>query len=444
MLLASEVAARPSGAVTKVCSSPASKEGAFRLLENLSVRHEAIRASMQAAALRRCKDHDTVFVPVDATSLRIIDTKQDKGLGPIGSWGTTLRGVHVMSALAVDRNGGALGIVSQRMWVREKARVRISNGQPTPGGESAYWVDVLEDARAMFAANAPTTRPWFQLDRGADCWQVLSRAHESDLLLTVRAVHNRYLDSDIDRLRSAVESAPVIATKKLAVPARPPSRKRKRAGNRTRLKWWSNPRPARVATLKIRAVTVPIVVRTPNETLTLPFNAVWVHETGNAEDPIDWLLLTTHPVATRAQVLEVVRGYAMRWRIEDFHRAWKRGLCNVEDTQLRSRDAIFKWATILAAVATRAMRLTQLARSSPTIPASSELSPREIEALIALRDPRNYDGHELTLEEAVRWIAEVGGYTGPWNGPPGTTTVGRGLSDVLLGAKVLERHKKKR
>ncbi len=59
-------------------------------------------------------------------------------------------------------------------------------------------------------------------------------------------------------------------------------------------------------------------------------------------------------------------------------------------------------------------------------------------ALIALRRPEDPDHRILTLAEAIRWVAELGGYTGPWNGPPGATTVGRGLDKVLAVARALE------
>jgi hypothetical protein len=179
--------------------------------------------------------------------------------------------------------------------------------------------------------------------------------------------------------------------------------------------------------------------------LTADFNAVYVKETGHGDDPLEWMLLTTHPIATHADVLEVVRAYALRWRVEEFHRTWKRGLCRVEDTQLRSRSAIFKWATILATVATRAMRLTQLARTTPDAPASSELSRTELRALFALREPKGVrSGDPVTLAQAVRWLADIGGYTGPWNGPPGATVIGRGLYDVLTAARAFANLRKKR
>jgi hypothetical protein len=193
----------------------------------------------------------------------------------------------------------------------------------------------------------------------------------------------------------------------------------------------------------VRATTVPLLLANGERVL---FNAVLVRERHRCdEDRIEWLLLSTHPIRTRADVRAIVSGYALRWRIEDFHRTWKSGLCCVEETQLRSRQAIYKWATILASVATRAMRLTHQARQTPDVPATDELTRYEIDAIIALREPKGVNpGDTPTLGQAVRWIADLGGYVGPWNGPPGPKVIGRGLDDVLAVAKALTNLNKKR
>ena len=49
-----------------------------------------------------------------------------------------------------------------------------------------------------------------------------------------------------------------------------------------------------------------------------------------------------------------------------------------------------------------------------------------------------------TLGQAVRWLADLGGYTGPWNGPPGATVIGRGLRDVVAAARAIRNLNKKR
>jgi hypothetical protein len=436
--VAAEVASRPAGTVTQACASSASREGAFRLLENEAVRRQPIADCVQRAALERCQGRSTVFVAVDATSLRITDNLHDKGIGSIGTVERGARGVHAMTALAVDKDGMPLGIVGQKLWVRGKPSERAT-GKPRHGGESTFWRDVVGDCQGAFAETEAT--PWYQLDRGGDCWQVLTHAADEGLLMTVRATHDRRLE-DARRLWSVVERSKVRAAAVVEVSARPPTWTRHRIDGR-RVTIQAPARRPRKVRLAIRAATVSLRIVTPDGVRHVSCNAVLARESNRpANDRIEWLLLTTHAIRTRSDVLAVVHGYSMRWRVEDFHRAWKRGICNVEDTQLRSREAIYKWATILGAVATRALRLTHQARLTPNAPAHSEFSEMELEALLRLR-PTDNSGPQ-TLSEAVRWLAELGGYTGPWNGPPGATVVGRGLHDLSVAVRVLANSRKKR
>jgi hypothetical protein len=441
--MATEVATTPAGTVTRACASSAAREGAFRLLENPAVRSAAIAESVQRATLRRCGAHELVFVPVDGTSLHVTDAKRAKGLGSIGARKKGARGVQVMTAFAVDYAGAPVGIAAQQMWVRGRRSRRGERGRPQSGGENVHWLEVIDECRRAFRKACPTTTPWYQLDRGGDCWQVLTYAAHEDICLTVRAVHDRRLDEHADRLWRALEKARVVGKKWIEVPARGPTKRKRRVGSK-RIHEIVPAREARCTKVEIRAAAVPLRISTPDGIVAVEFNAVLVREVKRSKDRVEWLLLTTASIRTRAQVLDVVRGYTFRWRVEDFHRAWKRGLCRVEDTQLRSRDAISKWATLLASVATRAMRLTYQARETPDAPASTELTPIELQALMALRDPKHRGTDEPTLSEAVRWIAEIGGYTGPWNGPPGPTTVGRGLHDLLVAARAFANRDKKR
>lgn len=438
--LAADVASRPAGTVTRVCESSASQEGAFRWLENPDVRHEPVLRAIQRATAERCAERALVYVPIDATSLTLTDKAKNKGFGGVGAWQMGSRGIHAMTALAVCEQGTPLGICAQHMWARDR---------PAEKGavkESRFWVDVLLDARAALANVAPDCRPWFQMDRGADWWPVLALANELDLLLTVRASYDRRLDGRQTTLWEALERAPVLTYQRLLVPAKPARRKRRRVPGK-RIFWTVPPTPPREAKLALRARRVPLAVKTATgRLLTVEINAVYVREVGRCEgDRVEWMLLTTHPIDTAANVMKVVRGYKRRWRVEDFHRTWKRGLCRVEDTQLRSRNAIFKWATLLATVATRAMHLTHLARSTPTAPALGELNRFEIEALITLRQPKGIPlEYEPTLSEAVRWMADLGGYVGPWNGPPGQRVVARGLEKVTTVALAFESRDKMR
>ena len=68
------------------------------------------------------------------------------------------------------------------------------------------------------------------------------------------------------------------------------------------------------------------------------------------------------------------------------------------------------------------------------------MTRHEIDALIILQKPKGYKhGDVPTIGEAVRWIADLGGYTGKSSGgPPKTIVIGRGLSRLQDVARVIE------
>ena len=438
--VAAEVARKPAGTVTDCIRSSAAREGAFRFVENPRFSADGMREASHQATARRCSEHELVIVPVDGSTLTFTDRMQKKGLTKIGA--RFSGGLLAMSALATTEGGTTLGLCGQQTWSRPHKSPHTGRKHAIPGvqTEMRYWTEVMASVRATLAAAAPDCRPWFQCDRGADCWQVLRWATDEDALVTVRATHDRRLHEDDRRLWDKLEKEPVLGRIQVRVRGGRIVRKRTRSkGGPQKCRYGL--RPARIATLSVRSTRVCVVVRNDHGTpVPTELNAVLVRERrATTSDAIEWMLLTTHPIRSRRQVMRVVRAYAQRWRIEEFHRMWKSGLCNVEDSQLRSQAALEKWATILGAVATRAMRLTQLARSTPDVPALSELTRFELDALVALRKPKGVKlGAEPTLAEAVRWIADLGGYVGPWNGPPGQTIVGRGLEQVVTAATALE------
>jgi len=164
-----------------------------------------------------------------------------------------------------------------------------------------------------------------------------------------------------------------------------------------------------------------------------------VCETGTTprgEKSVHWRLLTNHGVASVADVQRVVLGYQQRWRVEELHKTWKSGAWSVEETQLRNTEAVLKWATIMAATATRIERLKHLYRNEPERMAIEELTTWGIQAAVILR--RRYKKRteptptpNPTMGEIVGWIAGLGGCTGKSSGvPPGSIVIRRDIETI--------------
>lgn len=417
-------AVNPAGKVTQVFQKSADREGAFRLLENGEVHSARVSEAVFDATARMCAEETVVFVAVDATSLTLVDNKKTRELGRVGAYFPS-RGLHVMSALAVDERGATIGLVEQCWWTRKRqatGKRRRSYVWQYKKKETRNWVDALSSSEQRMHATAPQCRAWYQLDRGADCWPVLKFALEQNLLITVRSAYERRLraaDGGRQYLRGVLKKQPILGEYSIDVPAR-------------------LDRPARRARIAVRvaAVVVDARVTVGNRRHLMPLNAVFAQEVGyRGKDRISWILLTTAPAETFKQARSVIGGYAMRWKIEEFHRAWKTGLCRVEDNLLQSRSAILKWATILAAVAARAVRLAKLIRTTPDIPASEEFTEYEIDAAFILLKKKRDRRRQLSFAFVLDLVADIGGFTHKYDREyplPGATVLGRGLERVRI------------
>lgn len=174
VMVGGQVALRPAGKVTEVFLGGAVREGAFRLLENDGVLEDAIRQTICQAAAKRCHGGSFAYVPVDQTSQTFTDRQKTKGLG-MGTREYASEGLQVMTAIAVTPEGTPQGVVGQRYWTcdRSDSDKKHHNQRRIEDKETKYWLEAIGDARAVFRQIAPTARPWFQVDRGADAWPIV-------------------------------------------------------------------------------------------------------------------------------------------------------------------------------------------------------------------------------------------------------------------------------
>ena len=96
---------------------------------------------------------------------------------------------------------------------------------------------------------------------------------------------------------------------------------------------------------------------------------------------IDWKLLTDLPVQSRKDAIEKLEWYAMRWKIEMFHKILKSG-CKVEESRLRTAERLANLISLFCILSWRIFWMTMLNRSTPTarLP-SAALTETEIELL---------------------------------------------------------------
>lgn len=421
-----QAALRPAGRVTEVFEGPAARQAAYDLLESEHVCPEQLTAAVGRATARACDELQRALVVLDGTSLTFPDSYDSKGLGHIGSIGHGARGLKLINAIAVSPTGVPMGVADQNWWTRTE---RAPRGvyRRIDDRESARWRECVTRVGDRFAALAPETKLHFIADREGDAALLMRAIEQGGHEYTIRSNANRRVvgRSGPVRIRPVLARKTPLAMLRVTLPRTPH-------------------RAERSAKLAIRVAKLDVRMRDhfTQQVRIVPLTYVWARETSRPGDGVDWMLATNTSVTTADEALETVRRYTLRWRIEDHHRTWKSGLCNVERSQLRSVGALTKWATILAAVAARAETLRHHARTTPDAPAESVLADHEIDALIFMKTRQksrvevvSADG--LTVAKAVRWIADLGGYVGSKSsGQPGPTTIGRGLARLLPAAEV--------
>jgi hypothetical protein len=415
--LAGAFAARPTGSIPTACGSAAATKAAYRFLDEDAVEADAILAAHVTATVRRADAEPLVLALQDTTQLELSAHPALEGAGPLAGAGQ--RGLLVHSVLAATDDGVPLGLLHQHRWARdpEDAGSRTTRRQrPTAEKESQRWLDALS---ATHAALPPETAVLTVADREADLYDLFALPRPAGSELLIRATHNRRVEHDARYLHDAIERAPVNGELVVSIGRR-------------------DARPPRPATLTLRTAALSLWPPHRRAGAAIPVVAVLAEELAPPPEtpPIRWLLLTTLADASPAGARAAVRRYALRWLIERYHYALKQG-CAVEALQLRQVERLERALAIYAVVAWRLLWLTYAARRDSDQPCTVALSEPEWRTLYGMIHRTAPPAEPPSLRQAVRWIAQLGGFLGRrGDGEPGVKVIWRGmqrLEDLTLG-----------
>ncbi len=158
------------------------------------------------------------------------------------------------------------------------------------------------------------------------------------------------------------------------------------------------------------------------------------------EETIRWKLMTDLPVRSRAEAIEKLDWYAMRWKIETFHKILKSG-CRAENSRLRTAQGITNLIAMFCILSWRIIWLTMLNRCAPPIKPDLVFTDDEIALLDeVMRDRGGPGSTRKTLQRDLIYLARLGGYLNrAGDSPPGNTVMWRGmarLSDIMLGVRI--------
>jgi hypothetical protein len=370
------------------------------------------------------REHAVVLAIQDTTDLDFSSLKQTSGLGFINQ--SQQQGIKVHSCFAVSGSGEPLGLLHQHTWSRaERTGKRDQRRKKaTSEKESQRWLN------GVVAAEADTDKSVVLVhvgEREADIFDLFVQPRRDNSHLLIRAGHNRKVQHELGYLIPTIEQAPILGQKTIEVHRNPQ-------------------RQARQASLTVRGMQVTIEVprhHTPlSQAQPVSLNVLLVEETTPLTEgtPIRWLLVTTLPIDTFEQVWQCVEWYSLRWLIERFHFTLKSG-CRIEALQLETVERLLNALATYSIVAWRLMWLTYHARLFPDDSCEVILQPAEWKLLRRKFEPKNRSNNPPTLRQAVRQIAQLGGFLArKHDGEPGLKTLWRGigvLHHLLEGAQLI-------
>lgn len=440
----------PESPINQACADWKETKAAYRFFQNKSVDVGAIMAAHRHKTAGRARGRGTILALQDTSYFVYTSHPRTEGLGEISlKNGKNVpkilsRGLVMHACLAVTTEGLPLGLLDQNIFARQlrpdhqrrsKGGRHIQDVLPVEEKESYRWLEAL----AASTETVPETQVVTVCDREADIYDFFKLSDQLGAPVLVRASQNRtvnrnsrYAEKGVAKLWDHICQQPVAGSYQIEIPLRS---KTKHCGARA----------ARTAVVAVKFGT--FTMNPPrnhpkhgNEKLPdIEMHAVLVTELHppEGEEPVEWMLLTNHPVASFDDACEKIRWYGLRWRIEMYFKVLKSGF-RVEACRLASGERLTRYLTVMSIVAWRIFMITLIARTDPNMPCSKFLAQQEWRVLFLInKKAKEPPTMPPTVGEAVTWIAKLGGYLDrKGDGPPGSTTLWRGwkrLADLTAG-----------
>lgn len=431
--------AQMSGAVGApiplACQDWANTKAAYRFLSNADVsEREILDGHFQATAARFSATDGPVLVLQDTTEFSFQRTRPE-AIGAIGYSPSrrgddgrfklhTVCGLLMHSSLVVTPEGLPLGLAAIKFWSRAKfkgtsALKRHINPTRVPieAKESIRW---LENMRGATALLGDPDRLVHIGDRENDIYEFFCAAQEVSTHFLVRTCVDRLAGDGGHTIGAEMAEVAVAGHHRLEI---------------------GDGSTAHV-TLRYKRIHVlpPIGKQKRYPALDLTIIHAREEATPEGRPAIDWKLITDLPVTSPDDAVRMLAWYAMRWKIEVFHKILKSG-CRAEDARLRTAERLVNLIAIFCILAWRLFWMTMINRAAPDASPRLVLTDDEVEIIDRITATRgsppqtNHSlGHYLTQ------IAKLGGYLArAHDPPPGNLVMWRGWSrliDIKIGANL--------
>ena len=423
------------GSIPFACQDWAATKAAYRFLSNERISEEKILAGHFFCTRERTAAAygGPVLVLHDTTEF-IYRREEPHAIGIVHKQQTrydsrpryhTTSGVLMHSSLVVTREGLPLGLAAIKFWTRDKfhganaLKRRINPTRvPIEQKESYRWLENVKQSTALLAAPERLVHVG---DRESDIYELFSIAQDAGTHFLLRTCVDRLAGEGDHTVADEMREVKVQGLHRIEV--------RNKKGDVGEA----------VLELRYRRIRVlpPIAKQKQYPALMLTVLHATERVAPKGRDRIDWKLITDLPVRSRKEAIEKLHWYAMRWKIETFHKILKSGF-KAEDLRLRTAERIVNLIAIFCILSWRVFWMTMVNRSIPQASPELALTAAELYLLDQLvPDRREPAPPNSTLSLYLTKLARLGGYLArAKDPPPGNTVMWRGLTrltDIQLG-----------
>jgi len=420
MELSEALALAPCLSLPKIWSTPAELEAAYLFLRKPSTGFAALMDAVQQETRERALKEMSVLILHDTTDVTCPSASPDE----VGFLQTGQAGFYVHHALCVSGDGNRpLGVLWSELWGRPQRSGRGGRNLSGPElakleyRESDRWLEGVTEAQLWSEGCQQVIHV---MDREGDFYRLYEHLLDLDADFVIRLRHNRSTEDGV--ISECLARQPITVQRLVQLSAR----KQKTMPSHTH-----QGRPARKANLVVRCAELtfrpPNHMKKDSDDVTLNVLQVLEEHPPKGQKPVSWVIATTLPIKTVAQIERVIDIYRARWLIEEFHKALKTG-CMLEKRQLESFESITTLLALCYPIACELLRVRSRARE-PGLAAGDVLRKTLLDCLRAHPKARPLPKHP-TAEEALGVIAGLGGHI-KHNGPPGWQTLAAGYMALL-------------
>ena len=408
------MSAKPAEGFPQLLKKSCDLEGWYRFLRNPKVTWGKIIEPHFQMTRKRVLEAGSCLVVHDTSTFCFQGEAEREGLCKITKDKQGFFG-HFSLAVSLDSSEPLpLGLLGIRTFLRRDKGCGVrgkGKRPPKASGEKRRWFEAAIEISQYVGAQAHLIHV---MDREADSLEIITKLYQASESFVIRVFHDRKLQGDFKKFSDELKDAPELCRRTVELSPRKaqkfPSRRKMYPARKTRK-----------AVLAVSAVPVTLAKN-------INVSLVHVKEVNCPDDaPVEWILLCSDQVTNAEQAKAAVDIYRRRWLIEEYFKALKTG-CSFEKRQLESRGTLENALAALSPVAWRLLLLKCVGRTHPKAPATTVLSPTQLNLLDAYPEiniPQNPN-----VGDAIKAIAELGGHIKN-NGRPGWIVLGRGFDKLL-------------